>query len=95
LLCANGVCINIVSAPCLAAEQFRWSGKLDNISDTAIGAAVGAIVLSSKRIDALPADLKSILLDLRRSPRMTLCRSRKSTLVRIAVWGGGGRAGQV
>ena len=59
----NTGAINIIIAPCLAAEQLQWSGKLDNINDSAAAMAIGAIVFSQKRLDALPADLKTILTD--------------------------------
>jgi TRAP-type C4-dicarboxylate transport system substrate-binding protein len=49
--------------PALWAEQLQWSSKLDNVVDQTWSIAVGGIVLSSKRIDALPADLRGIVLD--------------------------------
>lgn len=59
----NTGAINIVHAPALAAEQLQWSSKLDTITDDIAALAIGALVLSSKRLDALPEDLKAILLD--------------------------------
>ncbi len=59
----NTGAINVINAPCLAAEQLQWAGKLDNINDTASATAIGALVFSQKRMDALPADLKTILTD--------------------------------
>jgi TRAP-type C4-dicarboxylate transport system substrate-binding protein len=59
----NTAAINVINAPCLAAEQLQWAGKLDNINDAASATAIGALVFSQKRIDALPADLKTILTD--------------------------------
>jgi TRAP-type C4-dicarboxylate transport system substrate-binding protein len=59
----NTGAINVINAPCLAAEQLQWAGKLDNINDAASATAIGALVFSQKRIDALPADLKTILTD--------------------------------
>lgn len=55
--------INVVNAPALAAEQLQWSSKLDNINEGVAAMAIGALVLSSKRVDGLPADLKTILTD--------------------------------
>lgn len=55
--------VNVLSAPCLAAEQLQWSGKLDNLNDAVIGVAIGATIFSQKRLHALPADLRAILLD--------------------------------
>lgn len=59
----NTGAINVINAPCLAAEQLQWAGKMDNLNDSASATAIGALVFSSKRIDALPADLKTILTD--------------------------------
>ncbi len=59
----NTGAINVINAPCLAAEQLQWAGKLDNLNSQASATAVGALVFSQKRIDALPADLKTILTD--------------------------------
>lgn len=59
----NTGAINMISAPALAAEQLQWASKLDTITEDISAAAIGALVLSSKRMDALPADLKQIVLD--------------------------------
>ena len=59
----NTGAINVINAPCLAAEQLQWAGKLDNINDSPSATAIGALIFSQKRIDALPADLKTILTD--------------------------------
>lgn len=59
----NTGAINVINAPCLAAEQLQWAGKLDNINDAVSATAIGALVFSQKRIDGLPADLKTILTD--------------------------------
>jgi TRAP-type C4-dicarboxylate transport system substrate-binding protein len=59
----NTGAINIVSAPALAAEQLQWASKLDHIVADSSGFAIGALVCSSKRLDALPADLRQIVLD--------------------------------
>lgn len=59
----NTGAINMISAPALAAEQLQWSSKLDTIVEDTSGFAIGALVLSSKRLDSLPADLRQILTD--------------------------------
>jgi TRAP-type C4-dicarboxylate transport system substrate-binding protein len=59
----NTGAINMITAPSLAAEQLQWSSKLDTINADASAMAIGALVFSSKRIDALPADLKAIVMD--------------------------------
>jgi len=59
----NTGAINIVVAPALAAEQLQWASKLDHIVADSSAFAIGALILSSKRIDALPEDLRAILQD--------------------------------
>ncbi|MFO0754872.1 MAG: TRAP transporter substrate-binding protein DctP [Byssovorax sp.] len=59
----NTGAIDIVNAPSLAAEQLQWSSKLDTINADVSACAIGALVLSSKRLDALPADQKAIVMD--------------------------------
>lgn len=59
----NTGAINIINAPSLAAEQLQWSSKLDTINSDVSAMAIGALVFSSKRIDALPAELKAIVMD--------------------------------
>ena len=59
----NTGAVNVINAPCLAAEQLQWAGKLDNINENVSATAIGALVFSQKRMDALPADLKTILTD--------------------------------
>jgi TRAP-type transport system periplasmic protein len=53
--------INVLSAPALAAEQLQWAPRLDHISEEAVVFAIGALVFASKRLDALPEDLRGIL----------------------------------
>jgi TRAP-type transport system periplasmic protein len=59
----NTGAINIVVAPALAAEQLQWASKLDHIVVDSSAFAIGALVLSSKKVDALPEDLRAILQD--------------------------------
>jgi TRAP-type C4-dicarboxylate transport system substrate-binding protein len=59
----NTGAVNVINAPALAAEQLQWASKLDNITDAVSATAIGALVFSQKRIDGLPADLKTILTD--------------------------------
>ena len=49
----NTGAIDIVIAPALAAEQLQWSSKLDTIVSDVAGVAIGALVISSKRLAAL------------------------------------------
>jgi TRAP-type C4-dicarboxylate transport system substrate-binding protein len=59
----NTGAVNIVVAPALAAEQLQWASKLDHIVGDTSGFAIGALVFSSKSLDALPADLRQIVTD--------------------------------
>jgi TRAP-type transport system periplasmic protein len=59
----NTGAIDIVIAPPLAAEQLQWASKLDTIGADVSALAIGALVLSSKRVDALPEDLRAIIMD--------------------------------
>ncbi len=55
--------VNLVFSSALFAEQMQWSAKLDNISNDADAFAIGSIVISSKRLDGMPADMKAIFLE--------------------------------
>lgn len=59
----NTGAINALFATCLGAEQLQWAGKLDNFADEPVATAIGALVFSVKRINDLPAALKTILTD--------------------------------
>jgi TRAP-type transport system periplasmic protein len=59
----NSGAINVINAPALAAEQLQWASRLDTIVPDTSAMAVGALVFSSKRLDALPADLRAIVID--------------------------------
>jgi TRAP-type C4-dicarboxylate transport system substrate-binding protein len=57
----NTAAINDVIAPSLAAEQLQWTSKLDTIIEDTSSLAIGGLVMSSKRLAALPGDLREIL----------------------------------
>ena len=59
----NTGAINGLFAPALVAEQFQWASKLDQLQTHVHSYAIGALVLSSKKLDALPADLRAIVVD--------------------------------
>jgi TRAP-type C4-dicarboxylate transport system substrate-binding protein len=59
----NTGAINLINAPSLAAEQLQWASKLDTINEDVSALAVGALVMSSKKVDSLPEDLRAILMD--------------------------------
>ncbi|RLB58446.1 MAG: hypothetical protein DRI90_16745 [Deltaproteobacteria bacterium] len=53
--------INLMVAPALAAEQLQWAPYFDHIAADVSGIAVGAMVLSKKRLDAQPEDVLEVL----------------------------------
>jgi TRAP-type C4-dicarboxylate transport system substrate-binding protein len=55
--------VNVVITAALAAEQLQWASKLDTVVNNVTSAAIGALVFSSKRLDALPPDLRKIVVD--------------------------------
>lgn len=59
----NTGAVNVVISPSLAAEQLQWASKLDHINGDSSGYMIGAMVFSTKRLDALPADLRAIVQD--------------------------------
>lgn len=59
----NTGAVNIVNAPALAAEQLQWASRLDHIVSDVSGIGIGALVFTNKRIDALPGDLRTIIVD--------------------------------
>ncbi|MDI1448087.1 TRAP transporter substrate-binding protein DctP [Polyangium sp. 6x1] len=59
----NTGAVNALVAPALVAEQLQWASKLDTIVSDSSGFAVGALVLTSKKLDSLPEDLRAVLRD--------------------------------
>jgi TRAP-type C4-dicarboxylate transport system substrate-binding protein len=59
----NTGAVNMLIAPALVAEQLQWASKLDTINADSSGFAIGALVVSSKKLDSMPADMKAILTD--------------------------------
>lgn len=59
----NTGAINVLTAPALAAEQLQWASKLDHMVSNVAGSAIGAVLMSSKRLDALPGDLRTMITD--------------------------------
>lgn len=55
--------IAALNAPALVAEQLQWAPKLDHISDTPFTAAVGGMVMRTKKLDGMAADQRTIFLD--------------------------------
>jgi TRAP-type C4-dicarboxylate transport system substrate-binding protein len=57
----NTGAVDIVIAPALAAEQLQWSSKLDTIVSDNAGMAIGALVMSAKKLDSLSEENRKIL----------------------------------
>lgn len=57
----NAGAINVLTAPALAAEQLQWASRLDHLNDGVVGFGVGAVVLSQKELDKLPADQREVM----------------------------------
>jgi TRAP-type transport system periplasmic protein len=53
--------IDVLSAPALAAEQLQWTSKLDHIGEDASVFAIGALVMVTRKLAALPEELRTIL----------------------------------
>jgi TRAP-type C4-dicarboxylate transport system substrate-binding protein len=68
----NTGAVDIVWAPALLAEQFQWSRKLTFIASEVSGVVVGGIVFPQKRLDALPQELRSALMDTARTTTAAL-----------------------
>jgi TRAP-type C4-dicarboxylate transport system substrate-binding protein len=53
--------IDVLTVPALAAEQLQWAPLLDHIGEDVSGIAIGAMVMSSARLKALPPDMVAIM----------------------------------
>ncbi len=53
--------IAVLSAPPLAAEQLQWASRVTHVNTMTSGFAIGAIIVSLSRIQALPPNLKEVL----------------------------------
>lgn len=57
----NSGAIDVMITPPLAAEQLQWAPRLDHLNTLTTGFNIGAIVLSQKQFDALPADQREVV----------------------------------
>jgi TRAP-type C4-dicarboxylate transport system substrate-binding protein len=53
--------INVVVAPPLAAEELQWTSRITHISSQTVGFRIGALILSSARLRAIPQNLRNIV----------------------------------
>jgi TRAP-type C4-dicarboxylate transport system substrate-binding protein len=54
--------VNVMTVPPLAAEQFQWASRVTDISSETLAFAIGALVVSQPRLQALPPKLREVLL---------------------------------
>ena len=54
---SNGT-INMLTAPPLAAEQLQWGSRITDICSDTVAFVTGAMMMSSSRLQALPAKLR-------------------------------------
>jgi TRAP-type C4-dicarboxylate transport system substrate-binding protein len=59
----NTGAVDVITAPALAAEQLQWASRLDTINTQVVSATIGALVFTKTKLDSLPADLRTIMLD--------------------------------
>lgn len=55
--------LDVIGAPSLAAEQLQWTPHLTHVGAESAVFAIGGMVWSRRRLEALPADLRAILKD--------------------------------
>jgi TRAP-type transport system periplasmic protein len=53
--------VTVLPAPPLAAEQLQWASRVTHVNALTTGFAIGAIIVSSPRIEALPQNFKAVL----------------------------------
>ena len=53
--------VNVMNTPSLAAEQLQWASRLDYINTYRTYFGIGAVVLSKKALEKLPADHREIV----------------------------------
>jgi len=53
--------ITAIAAPPLAAEQLQWASRITNINTMTSAFAIGAIIVSSPRVQSLPQHFKDVM----------------------------------
>jgi TRAP-type transport system periplasmic protein len=53
--------IQVITVPPLAAEQLQWASTVTHINAMTTGFGIGAIIVSSSRVQGLPQKLKDVL----------------------------------
>jgi TRAP-type C4-dicarboxylate transport system substrate-binding protein len=54
--------VNVLMAPPFAAEQLQWASRVDHISTQTLAYAIGALIMSSSRLNSLPPGVKDAIL---------------------------------
>jgi TRAP-type C4-dicarboxylate transport system substrate-binding protein len=67
--------INVLTVPPLAAEQLQWASRVTHINTMTTAFGIGAIIVSSSRLQALPQNLKDVLNNRGREAADRLTRS--------------------
>lgn len=55
--------VDTLISPALAVEQLQWAGQLNQASNQIAAPAIGAIIMNNKRLESLPGDLRTIVVD--------------------------------
>jgi TRAP-type C4-dicarboxylate transport system substrate-binding protein len=58
---SSGV-ITVLVAPPLAAEQLQWASRITHISSNTVAFGIGATIYSTARLQALPANVRDLLM---------------------------------
>ncbi len=53
--------INVLTVPPLAAEQLQWASRVTHLNTMTTAFGIGAIIVSSSRLQALPQNLRDVL----------------------------------
>ncbi len=54
--------INVLVVPPLAAEQLQWASRVTDINTQTIAFAIGAFIMSTPRLQALPPKLREVMM---------------------------------
>ena len=67
--------ITVLTTPPLAAEQLQWASRVTHINTLTTAFAIGAIIVSSSRMQGLPQNLKDVLANRGREAAERLTKS--------------------
>lgn len=74
----NSGTINMLNTSSLAAEQLQWASRLTNINTRTTYFGIGALLVSSSVMEALPADQREVVLGAgKRAAKVLTARIRK------------------